>query len=283
MPNRYSALQDVEARLSIDESETDDVYDDVKNEPKVLDVTRSSKISIVKKLGLLTLFAGYTALVFGLGHASVRPDGLHAQPSAALPYLQEKHLQSLPQSYDQIITFNGTLDYPSKFRGPPSPDIDRAWARSINLGAVNVSLSDNDMRLLGMDPDTSVKLPPEDGGAYRVHFEFSHQMHCVNFIRMWTYRDHYKEEQEEFMDSASMQRTHIDHCVEMIRQFVMCHADTNLVSTNWVAGSSLPHPNFNTKHTCRNFDAVVDWAWDHQITIRPASKPEGVKELASPP
>lgn len=44
---------------------------------------------------------------------------------------------------------------------------------------MNVSLSDDDMRLLGMDPDTSVKLPPEDGGAYRLHFEFSHQMHCV--------------------------------------------------------------------------------------------------------
>ncbi|KAJ6149038.1 Protein of unknown function DUF3328 [Penicillium samsonianum] len=283
MPTRYFALQDVEARPSIDESQTADVYEDGKNESKALDGARSSKTSIIKRLAMLSLFASYTVLIFGLGHASIKPDDLHAQPSAALPYIQEKHLQSLPRLYDQSITFNGTLDYPSKFRGAPSPDIDRAWDRSINLGAVNVSLSDDDMRLLGMDPDTSVKLPPEDGGAYRLHFEFSHQMHCVNFIRMWTYQDYYKEEQAEFSDSPSTQRTHIDHCIEMLRQFVMCHADTNLVSANWVAGSNSPYPNFNTKHTCRNFDAVVDWAWDHQITIRPPSKPEGVNTLSFPP
>ncbi|KAG0159722.1 hypothetical protein PDIDSM_7246 [Penicillium digitatum] len=209
MPSGYSALQDVEARQSIDESEISEVYQDVKNRPKMLDVASGCKISIVKKLALLSLFAGYTALVLGLGHALKKSNSSYIEPSAALLYLQEKHSQSLPRSYDQSVTFNGTLDYPSNFRGAPSPDIDRAWARSINLGAVNVSLSDDDIRLLGMDPDTTVKLPPEDGGAYRVHFEFSHQMHCVDFIRMWTYRNQYNEEQEEFSDSEAIQRTHI--------------------------------------------------------------------------
>lgn len=27
------------------------------------------------------------------------------------------------------VRFNGTLDAPSKFRGPPSPEVDRAWMR----------------------------------------------------------------------------------------------------------------------------------------------------------
>ncbi|KOC15635.1 hypothetical protein AFLA70_281g001310 [Aspergillus flavus AF70] len=151
------------------------------------------------------------------------------------------------------------------------------------VGAVNVSFSEEDMRLLGVDPDTSVKLPPEDGGVYRLHFEFSHQMHCLNYLRMWTYRDYCERTHEEFSDSPAMQRMHIDHCTEMLRQFLMCHADTNLVSTNWVAGRQKPYPNFNTKHTCRDFNAIVDWAWNHQIPIKPSPKPAGVHELLYPP
>lgn len=88
MPTRYSALQDVEARPSIDESQTADVYEDGKNESKALDGARSSKTSIIKRLAMLSLFASYTVLIFGLGHASIKPDDLHAQPSAALPYIQ---------------------------------------------------------------------------------------------------------------------------------------------------------------------------------------------------
>lgn len=63
----------------------------------------------------------------------------------------------------------------------------------------------------------------------------------------------------------------------------MCHADTNLVSTNWVAGRQKTYPNFNTKHTCRDFNAIVDWAWNHQIPIKPSPKPAGVHELFYPP
>ncbi|KAG1805901.1 hypothetical protein EV424DRAFT_1544234 [Suillus variegatus] len=33
-----------------------------------------------------------------------------------------------------IIRFNGTLDFPSIYRGPPSPEIDAAWARIAHSG-----------------------------------------------------------------------------------------------------------------------------------------------------
>lgn len=90
MPSGYSALQDVEARQSIDESEISEVYQDVKNRPKMLDVASGCKISIVKKLALLSLFAGYTALVLGLGHALKKSNSSYIEPSAALLYLQGK-------------------------------------------------------------------------------------------------------------------------------------------------------------------------------------------------
>lgn len=122
-----------------------------------------------------------------------------------------------------------------------------------------------------------------------------------NYLRMRTYREYYEGTHEEFLDSPAMQRMHIvvlenpsfrDQLLSnyktrslhwMLRQFLMCHADTNLVSTNWVAGRQKPYPNFNTKHTCRDFNAIVDWAWNHQIPIKPSPKPAGVHELLYPP
>jgi hypothetical protein len=34
-----------------------------------------------------------------------------------------------------IVRFNGTLDFPSIYRGPPSPELDAAWARVARDGA----------------------------------------------------------------------------------------------------------------------------------------------------
>ncbi|KAE8380419.1 hypothetical protein BDV26DRAFT_290346 [Aspergillus bertholletiae] len=283
MPQSYFALGDAEARYSPHQIEsTDDEYDD-KNELEPWPTATVRGTLVFKRIALVGVFIIYTIVVFVVGYVSTTLGISRGKAVSDLSYLQEKYFPSLPQTYDKSITFNGTLDYPSEFRGAPSPDVDRAWNRSIDLGAVNVSLSDEDMKLLGVDPDTSVKLPLEDGGIYRLHFEFSHQLHCLNFLRMWTYRDYYQETQEEFSDTPAMQRMHIDHCIEMLRQFLMCHADTNLVSANWVAGREKPYPNFNTKHTCRDFDAIVDWAWDHQIPIKPSPKPVGVHELPLPP
>lgn len=72
----------------------------------------------------------------------------------------------------------------------------------------------------------------------------------------------------------------------MLRQFVMCHADVGLVTAHWLERRDRPWPDFNTKQTCRNFDAIWQWTIDHQLPegtpIMPL-KPAGAKGLASPP
>jgi hypothetical protein len=77
-----------------------------------------------------------------------------------------------------------------------------------------------------------------------------------------------------------------DHCVEMLRQFVMCHADVGLVTAHWIEQRARPWPDFNTKHTCRNFDGIWQWTVVHQMpegTPMIPLKPDGAKALASPP
>ncbi len=55
-------------------------------------------------------------------------------------------------------------------------------------------------------------------------------------------------------------RVHLDHCVDQIRQALMCHSDLTPVPMKPVnggpAGSFLGN---GEEHTCRDFDAI--WAW----------------------
>ena len=56
-----------------------------------------------------------------------------------------------------------------------------------------------------------------------------------------------------------------DHCADMLRQKLMCDADTGIVTYNWLRGHSRPHPNFNVQHQCRDSETVLKFARDHQI------------------
>lgn len=96
-------------------------------------------------------------------------------------------------------------------------------------------------------------------------FEVIHQLHCLNLIRKATYYDYYKDKAVEFTDVPNTVRLHIDHCIEMTRQNIMCHADVGLMSSHWIKDYPRPYSNFNTWHKCRNFDEVLDLAYKHQI------------------
>jgi hypothetical protein len=56
-----------------------------------------------------------------------------------------------------------------------------------------------------------------------------------------------------------------DHCIEMIRQVLICNADTGLQLHHWVKGNPTPIPNSNTWHKCKNFDSILEWTHDMQI------------------
>jgi hypothetical protein len=74
----------------------------------------------------------------------------------------------------------------------------------------------------------------------------------------------------------------------------MCHGDVSLLTYNWVKDRSMPHPNFNTVHTCKKWDAIVTWNKAHDVSaewvdgvrgkeFRPPLKPADVVGLSVPP
>lgn len=53
---------------------------------------------------------------------------------------------------------------------------------------------------------------------------------------------------------------HMDHCIEYIRQAVLCSADTSL-ETTWLTSKGQRYATGgNTTHVCNNFAALKEWA-----------------------
>lgn len=51
----------------------------------------------------------------------------------------------------------------------------------------------------------------------------------------------------------------------MLRQKLTCDADASLLGYNWLKGHYSPHPNFNVQHQCRDFEAVLEYAREHEF------------------
>jgi len=48
-------------------------------------------------------------------------------------------------------------------------------------------------------------------------------------------------------DRASSLRKHTDHCIDILRQVLMCNGDMGLVMFHWVSGiGPAPYPDFST-------------------------------------
>ena len=59
--------------------------------------------------------------------------------------------------------------------------------------------------------------------------------------------------------------SHIIHCIDSIRQSLMCTADISTVVFQWSERVQGVRAYANTAHTCRNFGLLKDWALKRQM------------------
>jgi len=170
--------------------------------------------------------------------------------------------------HKELTVFNGTFNHPSIYRGYPTPEIDAAWLR-ISQDVKPTRLTREQLLMIGKeDTPSKVKFREEDGGGYMASMEVTHQLHCLNMLRKYTYHEHYEKFDLAFVDiNPEVFRMHLDHCVEIIRQNLMCSGDVGMITYEWVKGFSRPYPDFNTWHQCRNLDKILDWGNQHAIHI----------------
>lgn len=55
--------------------------------------------------------------------------------------------------------------------------------------------------------------------------------------------------------------------MDIVRQQLQCSSDVGTFGQRWIQRKDRPlnvFPIFDTIHTCRNFDDILEWARDHQ-------------------
>ncbi|KAF9885961.1 hypothetical protein FE257_012136 [Aspergillus nanangensis] len=179
----------------------------------------------------------------------------------------------------ETITYRGAQDDDNPYKGHPSPELDAAWGQLTEVR--HVSISPEIMAAINKSSSNAVQLPD---GNYLGATEVFHQLHCLNLIRQHSYKEYYEVDGRRppgLTDSQATLRHHLDHCIDILRQNIMCYGDTSVITHNWVQGFQFPYPNFNTKHKCRNFDKIVEWEKNHQI--KDPGRPADAVVLQTPP
>ncbi|KAF3070827.1 hypothetical protein GL218_00216 [Daldinia childiae] len=178
--------------------------------------------------------------------------------------------------------FQGALEHRSIYKGTPNKELDAAWEEitHMNNSGVNGEVIDR----IGKSR-ISVKYPESQGGQYDVGIEVFHHLHCLNILRQYTYKEYYfrpENRPKSFTDSEPVMRLHLDHCIEMLREVLICHGDVGIITYNWVQPWGL-YPDFSTYHKCRRLDKIVDWADKHALPAEDPEPDENTVWLKGPP
>ncbi|KAI0530022.1 hypothetical protein GGR58DRAFT_525482 [Xylaria digitata] len=173
--------------------------------------------------------------------------------------------------------FENEFAHKTKFRGPPTPEIEAAWNQIWNLGGVEVPL--DGPAQLGKPSENLVHINSDETRGYSGMLEVFHQLHCLNLIRQYTWKDYYKDNLREWLNEGDHHqfvdlnvsshasvgdRMHVDHCIETLRLQLMCNADLTpmlvLKDESIALGSKA---DFNVHHKCRRWDRLVAWQRTH--------------------
>ncbi|KXJ84919.1 hypothetical protein Micbo1qcDRAFT_128869 [Microdochium bolleyi] len=162
--------------------------------------------------------------------------------------------------------FNST----SKFRGPPTPELEQAWTDvSLKHG---ISVPQDKLSFLNRTDDDHVQHIDEDPTkGYTGLLEVFHQLHCLNLVRQYTWLLMGKYQDMDTPTSLTAgpvgNRMHADHCIETLRLALMCQSDITPVLV--IADPSAPIGNradFNSYHKCRNFGKIEAWMDENWTT-----------------
>ncbi|KAL8701607.1 MAG: hypothetical protein Q9201_004815 [Fulgogasparrea decipioides] len=164
-------------------------------------------------------------------------------------------LEGLDPEYKDI-QFKYSLWYQSPFKGPPTPEVESAWYDIMKYGLISVTAED--IIRIGHNL-TAVQYPDSVGGGYLATAMGTHALHCLHYIWQDHYIDVLPDVQAQKANITEMYGRHYEHCVDYIRQSLMCKFDTTIMPFNWVLDHQNPTPNGNTIHKCINWDHMQDW------------------------
>ena len=103
---------------------------------------------------------------------------------------------------------------------------------------------------LGKDPQTAAQFPDEDwhlgDSAYMGQLDVIHQIHCLNQLRFRAFADYYPSNKTaEERKRPEWSWVHLQHCVSILLENLMCQANTEILTLNWIEEADYPFPDFS--------------------------------------
>ncbi|KAF9869389.1 hypothetical protein CkaCkLH20_13106 [Colletotrichum karsti] len=153
--------------------------------------------------------------------------------------LQEVNFTGTPHVTDDGFFFIPTEE--SKYVGEPTDEMDEAWEK-----------------LIGEAYDAwgpqHEQFWNQGSGGYYADFEMLHMLHCVNQIRKLFAPERYP------MVQSNRLLVHRDHCLNSLREHIMCKGDLTPLPTKWTPGIQHNYIEANRPHICRNFQKLRAFA-----------------------
>ncbi|KAG8413391.1 hypothetical protein J3458_012960 [Metarhizium acridum] len=110
--------------------------------------------------------------------------------------------------------------------GEPNLELDKLWYDLAKLRNYDV-----DYDTLASINRTQAAVEYPGTGEYQVGLEVFHQLHCLNYLRMYSYKNcHSAIDFDMIAEPEEERKKHKDHCVEVLRQRLMCNPDLNIYS-----------------------------------------------------
>ncbi|KAJ7691571.1 hypothetical protein B0H17DRAFT_1062933 [Mycena rosella] len=153
----------------------------------------------------------------------------------------------------------------SPYQIPSSPALDEMWSDLYNSGISKIT-KEEATRL----PNKTHAIPGDDSN-YVVTLDVFHSLHCLNKIRMALDPDYYPDWRTSTNRNSSTPvrkaTEHISHCVDWLRQSLMCAGDTSTIVWQWNDSRNRTEATMATAHTCRKFDKLQEWAEERMLKI----------------
>ncbi|KAF3037802.1 hypothetical protein E8E12_005582 [Didymella heteroderae] len=224
-----------------------------------------------------------TAVLSALFGAWAGRQGLDAD-SFSIRHISEYSpiVSEADMTFEKVL-FNGSFLKLNAFRQDAGPEVDAAW-KSLGADFSSVRIPASEAAKSNIRAD-QVKIKEKYGGGFPANVEGLHHLHCLNLLRKslpWNIEYYKAMKTGPFKNEEHILKAHVTHCLDIIRQQLMCNVDIGVLGQVWYQPPDSPiepFVDFNTVHTCRNFDAVRDWAEKHQLpTDVPDDYLEGPKD-----
>jgi hypothetical protein len=188
------------------------------------------------------------ALLLVTSIATAITTALILRPASAHCYHVNPSTSSIPAAHQapsfnhQLVVFNSD----KAFLGPPTPSTERSWQSLLPLGRGFVYASDRDDN------------PPQQYSVAAFH-----QYHCVHLLQRIFHRSI-----NDSLSITSEDQEHFYHCVDYVRQTVMCLADPSLdrVTEDSETPGRVLNSGWGDTHVCRDFGALKRWTEHHRAT-----------------